>query len=159
MHTWLTTTRLPGRRGPATRSVALLAGGVLALLAGAVPGMAATRLKLPAERTSSTGNFFTLQAYDPATTAHPVANFDMKVCTSAHTPRDTAIDPAFFTVRLTHGTAVTESITSAKSPALTFQPLAADHCAQGWLGFRVPKGDSVASLVYTYKGSISWEVG
>jgi len=151
MHGWPTMTLRP----------AALLALAFALLVGAAPGQAATttKLKLPAERTSSTGNFFTLEAYDPPTSSHPVANFDMKVCTSAHTPKDTAIDPAFFTLRLSQGAVESESVSSAKSPPLTFQPLAAQHCAQGWLGFHVPKGDSVAELVYTYKGSITWAVG
>ena len=160
MHGWPTTTRRPARVRARTRPIAALLALACALLVAAAPGRAAaTKLKLPAERTSSTGNFFTLEAYDPPTSSHAVANFDMKVCASAHTPRGTAIDPAFFTLRLAQGGVESESVGSAKSPALTLRPLAAQQCAQGWLGFRVPKGDSVADLVYTYKGSISWTVG
>ncbi len=76
------------------------------------------KLKLPAERTSPTGNFFTLEAYVAPTSSKRVANFEMKVCTSAHTPAYTAIEPSFFTLSLAQGGTVAESIAVAKSPAV-----------------------------------------
>jgi hypothetical protein len=157
------------------RRGALLAGaGALALSlsplsadsAGAAAAHAAS-LKLPAERTSPTGNFFTLEAYKPPTSAKkPVAEFKMKVCTSAHTPAGTAIDPALFTLSLTKGSPAAESPTLASSPPLVLTPLKPLKCAQGWLGFAVPKGKTVAAvdgsvstLEYEYNGKISWKVG
>ena len=119
----------------------------------------ATKLKLPAERTSPTGNFFTLEAYVAPTSSKPVANFQMKVCTSAHTPAYTAIEPSFFTLSLTQGGTVRESIAVAKSPAIVPKPLPPLHCTEGWLGFSVPKGKTASTLEYEYNGKISWKVG
>jgi hypothetical protein len=120
---------------------------------------ATAKLKLPAERTSATGNFFTLEAYVAPTSSKPVANFEMKVCTSAHTPAGTAIEPAFFTLSLTQGGSLTESVGVAKSPQLVPKPLKALQCDEGWLGFSVPKGKTVLKLEYDYKSTISWAVG
>ncbi len=128
-------------------------------LAAVIPGTAAAKLKLPAERTSPTGNYFTLQAYVGPTSHKSVANFQVKVCTSKHTPAGTAIDPALFTLRLTRGGMVSESTTAAKSPAIVLKPLKPLQCTQGWLGFRVPKGKKVSKLEYDYNGAISWMVG
>lgn len=125
-------------------------------LAGAAQ---ASKLKLPAERTSPTGNFFTLEAYQAPTSSHPQAEFEMKVCTSAHTPAGTEIAPSLFTVSLTSGAVVPESVAAAKSPALTLRPLKPLQCASGWIGFVVPKGKSVAKLEYQYNGKIAWAVG
>ena len=118
-----------------------------------------SKLKLPAERTSPSGNFFTLEAYDAPTSHTRVANFEMKVCTSKHTPADTAIDPALFTLSLAKGGTVAESPAVARSPAMVFKPLKPPQCTEGWLGFKVPKGKAVSTLVYDYKGAISWDVG
>jgi hypothetical protein len=142
----------------ATAAALALALGVF-VSAAAAERPAHSKLKLPTERTSSTGNFFTLEAYDPATSAHDVANFEMKVCTSAHTPNPTAIDPAFFTLGISHGATVPESVSIAKSPALAFKPLKPLQCAEGWLGFVVPKGQTAVVLHYTHNGTISWELG
>ena len=120
---------------------------------------ATTKLKLPAERTSPTGNFFTLEVYVAPTSSKPVAEFEVKVCTSAHTPADTAIEPSFFTLSLAQGGIVAESTRAAKSPALVPTPLRPKQCTQGWLGFSVPKGKTAAKLEYEYNGLISWTVG
>ena len=118
-----------------------------------------SKLKLPAERTSSTGNFFTLEAYDPPTSAHDVANLEMKVCTSAHTPADTAIVPEFFTLGVSSGVTVPELVSAAKSPQLLVKPLKPLQCTEGWLGFVVPKGHAPLVLHYTHNGTISWVLG
>ena len=120
---------------------------------------ATTKLKLPAERTSPTGNFFTLEVYVAPTSSKPVAEFEVKVCTSAHTPADTAIEPSFFTLSLAQGGSLHESIAVAKSPALVPKPLKPLQCDEGWLGFSVPKGKSVSKLEYEFNGTISWVVG
>jgi hypothetical protein len=117
------------------------------------------KLKLPAERTSPTGNFFTLEAYVAPTSSKSVANFEMKVCTSAHTPSYTEIAPYLFTLRLAQGGTVAESIAVAKSPAIVLKPLKPLQCTEGWLGFSVPKGKTVSTLEYEYNGKISWNVG
>jgi len=113
-------------------------------------------LKLPAERTSPSGNFFYLEGCSVSKT---VANFEMKVCTSAHTPADTAIDPALFTVSLSGGGVVSESVAAAKSPAIVLKPMKPLECVEGWLGFDLPSGKVAAVLEYDYKGVISWKVG
>jgi hypothetical protein len=118
-----------------------------------------TKLKLPAERTSPTGNFFTLEAYVAPTSSHRVANFEMKVCTSAHTPSSTAIDPSFFTLSLSGGGTVAESVAVAKSPAIVVKPLKPLECIEGWLGFSIPSGKTVSTLEYEYNGKIAWNVG
>jgi len=130
----------------------------LAPTTSASVGRAAT-LKLPAERTSPTGNYFTLEAYAAPTSSKPIANFEMKVCTSAHTPSYTAIEPSFFTLSLAQGGTVHESIAVAKSPAMVPKPLPPLHCTEGWLGFSIPKGKTVSTLEYQYNGKISWKVG
>ena len=146
----------------------MLLAGALAFAVSLTPlSSASAKVKLPLERTSATGNFFTLEAYDPPTSAtKPVANFEMKVCTSAHTPADTAIDPALFTLSLTKGGPVRESGAVAKSKPLVLTPLKPLQCAEGWLGFSLAKGKTVAAvdktvstLEYDYNGKISWEVG
>jgi len=126
---------------------------------GATAASRAAVLKLPAERTSPTGNFFTLEAYQAPSSSRREAEFDVKVCTSAHTPPDTAIDPALFTLSLAGGGAVAESTTTAKTPALVLKPLKPLQCAEGWLGFAVPKGKTVSRLEYDYDGTISWAAG
>ncbi len=128
-------------------------------LAAALPTIAAAALKLPTERTSPTGNYFTLEAYVAPTSSKPVANFEMKVCTSKHTPADTAIDPALFTLSLAHGGTISESIAVARSPAIVLKPLKPLQCTEGWLGFSVPKGKDVSTLEYDYNGKISWSIG
>jgi hypothetical protein len=144
----------------------LCAAAALALapLSAAAQAVAATpratsELKLPAERTSPTGNFFTLEAYVAPSASKPVANFEVKVCTSAHTPAGTALEPSFFTLSLAQGGIVAESTRAAKSPALVPTPLRPKQCTQGWLGFSVPKGKTAAKLEYEYNGLISWTVG
>jgi hypothetical protein len=140
-------------------AVAAAVALVLAALTTAAAGAASTKLKLPAERTSPTGNYFTLEAYTAPSSSKAVANFEMKVCTSAHTPSNTAIDPALFTLSLAHGGSVPESTTAAKKPVLIGQPLKKLQCVEGWLGFNVPKGKTVSTLEYDYNGKISWAVG
>jgi hypothetical protein len=140
-------------------AVSAVALSLAPLASGAVRDQAVVQLKLPVERTSPTGNFFTLEAYHAPTSSSAVAEFEMKVCTSAHTPADTAIDPALFTLSLAHGGSVAESATTAKSPALLLKPLKPLQCAEGWLGFTVPKGKAVSKLEYDYNGTISWNVG
>ena len=83
----------------------------------------------------------------------------MKVCTSAHTPAGTAIAPSLFTVSLTPSATASESTTASKAPALVPKPLKPLQCAEGWLGFAVPKGKTVSKLEYDYNGTISWAVG
>jgi hypothetical protein len=153
------------RSAPSKKFIALFAAvtavalSLAPLSSGAAREHAVAHLKLPAERTSPTGNFFTLEAYHAPTSSKAVAEFEMKVCTSAHTPADTAIDPALFTLSLAHGGSVAESTTTAKSPALLLKPLKALQCAEGWLGFTVPKGKAVSKLEYDYNGTIAWSVG
>lgn len=134
-------------------------GAAAVVLALALPTSASAKLKLPSERTSATGNYFTLEVYAAPTASKRVANFEMKVCTSKHTPADTAIDPALFTLRLAHGGSVAESVAVAKPPAMVLKPLKPLQCTEGWLGFRVPKGKAVSTLEYDYNGRISWAVG
>ena len=136
-----------------------LAGSAALALALALPPTAAAKLKLPSKRTSPTGNYFTLEAYAAPTSSKRVASFEMKVCTSKHTPADTAIDPALFTLRLGHGGSVAESVGVAKAPAMVLKPLKPLQCTEGWLGFKVPKGKSVSTLEYDYNGRISWAIG
>jgi hypothetical protein len=141
------------------RHTGFVAGSAALALALALPATAAAKLKLPSKRTSATGNYFTLEAYVAPTSSKRVANFEMKVCTSKHTPADTAIDPALFTLRLGHGGSVAESVAAAKSPAMMLKPLKPLQCTEGWLGFKVPKGKTVSTLEYDYNGRISWAVG
>ena len=116
------------------------------------------KLKLPAERTSPRGNFFTLEAYVAPTSSKPVANFEMKVCTSAHTPAFTAIEPSFFTLSLAQGGHVAESIAVAKSPAIVLKPLKPLQCTEGWRLLRSQRQDRFDPR-YEYSGKISWNVG
>jgi len=141
------------------RHTGLLAGSVALALALALPTTAGAKLKLPSKRISPTRNYFTLEAYAAPTSSKRVANFEMKVCTSKHTPAHTAIDPALFTLRLGRGGSVAESTAVAKSPAMVLRPLKPLQCAEGWLGFRVPKGKAVSTLEYDYNGRISWAIG
>ncbi|MGD1052112.1 MAG: hypothetical protein ABR947_13675 [Solirubrobacteraceae bacterium] len=150
---------LTGTRIATAVCVAAVLALALVPMTAAASQRATTKLKLPAERTSPTGNFFTLEAYVAPTSSKPVANFEVKVCTSAHTPADTAIDPALFTLSLSQGSSLTESAGVAKSPALVLKPLKPLQCAEGWLGFSVPKGKTVSKLEYDYNGTISWAVG
>lgn len=150
--------RSMARRAALTRRHAVFLIGIAAL-AVALPVAASAKLKLPVERTSPTGNFFTLEAYVAPTSSKRIANFEMKVCTSKHTPADTAIEPALFTLSLAHGGTVPESVAVAKSPAMVPKPLKPQQCTEGWLGFTVPKGKTVSTLEYDYNGKISWAIG
>jgi hypothetical protein len=126
-------------------------------LAGA-KSVVPAKLKLPAERTSAVGNFFTLEAYDPPTAKSAVANFEVKLCTSSHTPNPTYADPALFTLSVTGSGSVGESA-STKRPAYAYRQMKPLQCTEGWLGFRVPKGKSPGTLEYSYLATISWKVG
>jgi hypothetical protein len=149
------------------RRIAGIGAVVVAAIALGPLGSAQAALKLPAERTSATGNFFTLEAYKAPTSAtKPVAEFKMKVCTSAHTPAGTTIVPELFTLSLTKGGPVSESTTAASSPAIVPKPLKPLQCDIGWLGFKLAPGKSVSSvdktvstLEYDYNGKIAWDVG
>lgn len=138
---------------------AALAVSVVAVAPAAAKKPAPSKPKYPWEQTSSTGNFFTLEAYDPPGKGSTTANFEMKVCTSDHTPAGTALEPLFFQVALSGGGGmVIESPTIAKSPALKPTPLGKKQCVEGWLGFAVPSGKSVASLVYIYGKRLTWTI-
>src|ERR1700690_3866650 len=121
--------RWPAHSTLTSRRIAMAACAAAVLTLGIVPlsamasERATTKLKLPAERTSPTGNFFYLEAYVAPTSSKRVANFEVKVCTSAHTPADTAIEPSFFPLSLAQGGSLTESVVVAKSPALVLKPL------------------------------------
>jgi len=148
-------------RRPSITRIGSVAAGAAALSLVAVSSAAAgttNTLKLPAERTSPTGNFFTLEAYDAPSKSKPDADFEMKVCTSAHTPAGTMIDPALFTLSVSGGS-IPESVAASKSPAMALKPLKPLQCTEGWLGFAVPKGKTVSTLEYEYNGRISWKVG
>jgi hypothetical protein len=151
--------QLSARRNALLATTAAIALALVGLSPAAASERAGSKLKLPAERTSPTGNFFTLEQYIAPTSSKPVANFEMKVCTSAHTPADTAIEPSFFTLSLGGGAVVAESVTAAKSPAIVPKPLKPLQCTEGWIGFAVPKGKTVSTLEYEYNGRISWTVG
>ena len=144
------------------RRSSILVAALATLLAASAPVLASSRSKklaLPAERTSPTGNFFTLEAYVAPTSHNRVANFEMKVCTSKHTPSYTEIVPSFFTLILAGGARLPETVAVAKSPAIVIRPLKPLQCTQGWLGFVVPSGKSVSTLEYQYNGKIAWKVG
>lgn len=79
--------------------------------------------------------------YDRASLYHHY-KFEVEVCTSTYAPADTAIDPAL-----------------PASPALLSKLLRPLVCADGWLGFTVPRGHKVAKLEYDYRGTISWDRG
>jgi hypothetical protein len=84
----------------------------------------------------------------------------MQVCTSAHTPAGTNIDPQLFTLKLSDGKTVSLAAKAAHSPALVGQPLAPKQCStKGWMSFDVPKGAKGAVLEYEFNGKISWNVG
>jgi hypothetical protein len=150
---------VPGQRRRVSGAFFAVAAATAALVLMPIATANAKGLHLPAKRTSPTGNFFTLEKYIAPTAARRVAEFDMKVCTSAHTPAGTAIDPELFTLALGRVGSAAESVALAKSPALTLKPLKAKECDSGWLGFAVPQGRSVSALVYDYNGAISWKVG
>jgi hypothetical protein len=111
--------------------VAAVAPSLTSLVATACGGQALAKLKLPAERTSPTGNYFTLEAYDAPTSSKAVVESEVEACTSAHTRADAAIVPTLFTLSTTGGGSVAESTIAAKKP----------------------------SLEYDYNGTISWAVG
>jgi hypothetical protein len=135
--------------------LALLAAIAAAAL-GASTGASASTVKLPKTLTTPTGNRITLYAYDAPTSKSDIASAQVEVCTSAHTPKDSGVDPYFFMLKLTNGTAL--PIThAAHQPALALAPLAASQCSiKGWVSFDVPKSDKVAALDYSYHGTISW---
>jgi hypothetical protein len=149
----------PRRRGLLGLAAATLAVTIVAIVPVAAPAKTSLTLKLPSEQTSTTGNFFTLEAYDPPTKSSSTANFEMKVCTSDHTPTDTTLVPEFFQATLSGGGSLVESPAIAKSPALEVKPLGKLQCVQGWLGFAVPHGKSVSALIYIHQKHLTWSVG
>jgi hypothetical protein len=132
---------------PAMGAVLLVALVLAATAAGA---------KLPMQLTTPTGNFITLFAFG---TSGQVANADVRICTSAHTPVGTEAIPFFFSLRLSNGSSVRVAAASSKSPALHVTPLGPKQCVRGWISFAVPKGSHPAALVYTYGKPIEWELG
>jgi hypothetical protein len=149
----------PRHRGLFGLAAATLAVSLIAIVPAAAPAKTSSKLKLPSEQTSTTGNFFTLEAYDPPTKSSSTANFEMKVCTSDHTPTETEIVPEFFQATLSGGGSLAESPAIAKSPALEVKPLGKLQCVEGWLGFAVPHGKSISALVYIHQKHLTWSVG
>jgi hypothetical protein len=139
--------------------VAALTALLIAIVPAAALAKTSSKLKLPSEQTSTTGNFFTLEAYDPPAKSSSTANFEMKVCTSDHTPTDTTLVPQFFQATLSGGGTLAESPAIAKSPALEVKPLGKLQCVEGWLGFTVPHGKSVLALIYIHQKHLTWTVG
>jgi len=117
-------------------------------------------IKLPMQLTTPVGNFITLYTFDQPTAANPVANANVKICTSAHTPEPTYAYPPFFSVTLATGASSPYTQSASQSPALAITSMTPLQCVQGWVGFDVPGGTKVTDLVYTYKGTpITWKVG
>jgi hypothetical protein len=141
-------------RKRASISFALLASACALALSAAPAG--AKAVKLPASRVTPTGNTITLLAFTGPTKG--VASAEVKVCTSAHTPKGTMTDPVLFTLRLTKGGAVSASLKAAKSPALKFAPLAASSCTSGWVSFTLGAGEKASELAYTYGPPIFWKL-
>ena len=140
-------------------AVALLAGASLIGAASAAFAAPAKPVKLPKTLATAIGNTVTLYAYDAPSSKHTVASVQVEVCASSHTPKDTAVDPAFFTLKLTNGSALSMASTAAHAPPLAYQPLRPNQCStKGWLSFDVPSGKSVAALDYTYKTTLSWSL-
>jgi hypothetical protein len=133
----------------------LVAAGLLASTAGAHVD---AKVKLPARRTTSTQNYITLQAYDGPTAHSATASAEVQICTSAHTPKNTAAVPSFFVLKLKSGTILPILAKAAKTPALKLTPLGPKQCVTGWISFYVPKGATVSALVYTYGKAISWSL-
>jgi hypothetical protein len=133
----------------------LVASGLLASAAGAHVD---AKVKLPARRVTSTGNYVTLQAYSGPTARSATASAEVEVCTSAHTPRDTAAVPSFFVLKLTSHTVLPILAKAARTPALKLTPLGPKQCVSGWISFYVPKGATVSALVYSYGKPISWSL-
>ena len=94
-------------------------------------------MKLPKQQVTPTGNFITLYAFQAVGSA---ANADVKICTSAHTPKGTEAIPEFFTLELSNGAIVHLTSLSPKSPALNVTPLGPKQCVRGWITFAVPHG-------------------
>ena len=88
---------------------------------------AAGGVKLPKQQVTPTGNFVTLYAFQAVGSA---ANADVKICTSAHTPKGTEAIPEFFTLKLSSGAIVHLTSLSPKSPALNVTPLGPKQCVR-----------------------------
>jgi hypothetical protein len=116
---------------------------------------AAGGVKLPKQQVTPTGNFITLYAFQAVGSA---ANADVKICTSAHTPKGTEAIPEFFTLKLSGGAIVHLTSLSPKSPALKVTPLGPEQCVRGWITFAVPHGAHPIELVYTYGKPLVWKV-
>jgi hypothetical protein len=116
---------------------------------------AAGGVKLPKQQVTPTGNFITLYAFQAVGAA---ANADVKICTSAHTPKGTEAIPEFFTLKLSSGAIVHLTSLSPKSPALKVTPLGPEQCVRGWITFAVPHGAHPIELVYTYGKPLVWKV-
>jgi hypothetical protein len=140
--------------------LALLSAVAVTALGASTTMSLASAVKLPKRLTTPTGNAITLYAYDAPTSKSAVASAQVQVCTSAHTPKGSGVDPAFFALKLTNGKTVSLSPHAAHKPALVLQALAASQCSvKGWISFDVPTGDHVAALDYSYHGTISWSLG
>jgi hypothetical protein len=151
------TYRLRSHSGRAVGFLAVTATTLALSPIGTASAMTVRGLKLPAEHTSGTGNFFTLEKYVLPSASKPVAGFEVKVCTSAHTPAGTVIEPALFTLRLSSGRAA-ESTALAQKPALLATALRPLQCVEGWLAFSVPKGRTAVALTYDFDGKLTWTV-
>jgi len=145
------------------RTIAILALILLGAFAGA--GSAATRpkpkpkLTLPKTLKTPTGNFVTLYTFDLPSGKSTVANFEVAICTSAHTPKGTYAYPPFFTVSVSSGPQVHIATTAAKTPALKIEPLGPTQCEHGWISFDLPKGVHATALDYTALGpAITWKL-
>ena len=147
------------------RTIATVALIVFGTIAGT--GSAATKPKpkpktkpaLPKTLTTPTGNFVTLYGFSLPAGKSTIANFDVGICTSAHTPKGTYAYPEFFTLSVSSGAQVHLAPTAAKSPALTIQAMGPKQCVRGWITFDVPRFTHATALDYTALGApIVWKL-
>ena len=117
---------------------------------------AAGGVKLPKQLATPTGNFITFYAFQAGGSA---ANADVKICTSAHTPKGTEAIPQFFTLKLSSGAIV--HLTSAFAEVAGAQRDAAraqavrprlDHVRA------CRTGAHPTELLYTYGKPLVWKV-
>ena len=118
---------------------------------------------VPVGRTVSTaaGNKVTVRSFVPfvsrAAGNDVYAAADVEACAGPHAAARTGVSRALFAVE-TAGKTGWPSRDPVKQPALTATYITPNHCASGWVTFRVPSGTPVLYVVLLSSSVVKWQV-
>ena len=157
--------------GVAALAVALSSVGACVNSAGVTPGSTSrpsgsasiNEVIVPVGRTVSTaaGNMVTVRSFVPfvsrAAGTDVYAAADVQACAGPHAPARTGVSRALFAVE-TAGQTGWPSRDPVKQPALAATYITPNHCASGWVTFRVPSDAKVLYVILLSSSVVKWQV-